>query len=187
MVGEGFADCIQNIRPIEFEISNRDRVKLKIEHFGMTSPSAPLGEVDVKSRRIYPTECRQRMATYKGNSTVKIGWEVNGIPKLSVEQSLGELPIMLKSSLCNLADANPKKLIAKGEHENEWGGYFVVKGHEKIIRMLQMNRRNYPIAVKRTTWKDRGQYFTEFGVVVRCVKSDQTSMVSFYEALIFIK
>lgn len=72
---------------------------------------------------------------------------------------------------------SPKELVKHGEHEQEWGGYFVIKGHERIIRMLLMTRRNYPVAVKRSTWKSRGNLFSEYGIMIRCVKEDQTSTV----------
>lgn len=66
-------------------------------------------------------------------------------------------------------------MVAKSEHEHDWGGYFVIKGNEKLIRMLLMMRRNYPIAMKRGTWKDRGKYFTEYGVIIRSVSVDHSS------------
>lgn len=66
-------------------------------------------------------------------------------------------------------------MVERHEHEHEFGGYFVIKGNEKLIRMLLMPRRNYPAVLKRSTWKDRGKYFTEFGVIVRCVAVDHTA------------
>ena len=39
--------------------------------------------------------------------------------------------------------------IYLGEQESEWGGYFIIGGHERILRMLQTTRRNYPIAMQR--------------------------------------
>lgn len=71
----------------------------------------------------------------------------------------------------------PKQLVSKGEHENEWGGYFIIKGHEKLIRMLLMTRKNFPITVQRSTWKDRGQNFSDLGIMVRSVRTDQTATV----------
>lgn len=71
----------------------------------------------------------------------------------------------------------PKDLVKHGEHEEEWGGYFIVKGHERLIRMLLMTRRNYPVAIKRSGWKMRGPLFSEYGVTVRCAKEDQTVTV----------
>lgn len=69
----------------------------------------------------------------------------------------------------------PGQLIKKGEHENEWGGCFVIKGHEKLIRMLLMTRKNFPITVSRNTWRDRGQNFSDIGMMVRSVRTDQTA------------
>lgn len=48
-------------------------------------------------------------------------------------------------------------------HEQEMGGYFIVNGIEKVIRMLIMPRRNYPIAMSRPKWKNRGQGYTQYG------------------------
>lgn len=72
---------------------------------------------------------------------------------------------------------SPEQLVKRGEHENEWGGYFIIKGHEKLIRMLLMTRKNYPITVQRNTWRDRGQHFGDIGIMVRSVKTDQTATV----------
>lgn len=69
-------------------------------------------------------------------------------------------------------------MVEHGEHENEWGGYFIMKGHEKLIRMLLMTRKNFPIAVQRNTWRDRGQHFGDTGMMVRSVRTDQTATVS---------
>lgn len=69
-------------------------------------------------------------------------------------------------------------MVERGEHENEWGGCFIMKGHEKLIRMLLMTRKNFPIAVQRNTWRDRGQHFGDTGIMVRSVRTDQTATVS---------
>lgn len=66
-------------------------------------------------------------------------------------------------------------MVERHEHESDWGGYFMVKGNEKLIRMLLMARRNYPIVLKRSTWKDRGKFFSDYGVMVRAVAADHTS------------
>lgn len=36
-----------------------------------------------------------------------------------------------------------KDLYSKYEEPNENGGYFIVKGYERILRLLTMTRRNY--------------------------------------------
>lgn len=72
---------------------------------------------------------------------------------------------------------SPEELVAHSEHEEEWGGYFIIKGLERLIRMLVMTRRNYPIAIKRPIWKGRGEQFSEFGILLRSVRDDNTSIV----------
>lgn len=61
---------------------------------------------------------------------------------------------------------------------NSFINYYIFKGHERLARMLLVTRRNYPVAIKRSGWKNRGNLFTEFGVLIRSVKSDQSATVS---------
>jgi DNA-directed RNA polymerase I subunit RPA2 len=85
-----------------------------------------------------------------------------------------------KSNRCHLQNLSPTELIHLKEHEQEWGGYFIVKGHERLIRMLLMTRRNYPIAIKRSGWKQRGDQFSDLGILLRSVTEDNTTAVSFF-------
>lgn len=87
------------------------------------------------------------------------------------------MSVSLQSNRCNLDTLSPKELVQHKEHEEEWGGYFIISGHERLVRMLIMPRRNYPVAIKRNTWKGRGQFFSDYGVQIRCVAEDQTSTV----------
>ncbi len=129
-------------------------------------------------------------------SQTDVSWSINGVPKGIIKQSLGNVPIMVKSKLCSLHGLSPKELI---EHHEEaevnprtscnmplsygflsgkitlnfafrkWVGYFIVNGIEKVIRLLIMPRRNYPIAVSRPKFKSRGQGYTQYGKC--CVSS----------------
>lgn len=74
-----------------------------------------------------------------------------------------------------------KQLVEHGEHEQEWGGYFVIKGLERLVRMLLMTRRNYPVAIKRSGWKGRGILFSDLGVLLRTVRDDNTATVCIIE------
>ena len=66
-------------------------------------------------------------------------------------------------------------LIDKKEHEQDYGGYFIVKGNQRLIRMVSATRKNYPIAIQRETFKGRGKLFTDKGVYIRCVRQDFAS------------
>uniref|UniRef100_A0A2K6F4Z3 DNA-directed RNA polymerase subunit beta n=1 Tax=Propithecus coquereli TaxID=379532 RepID=A0A2K6F4Z3_PROCO len=107
---------------------------------------------------------------------VDISWAVNGIPRGIIKQSLGYVPIMVKSKLCNLHSLPPQALIEHHEEAEEMGGYFIINGIEKVIRMLIMPRRNFPIAMIRPKWKTRGPGYTQYGVSMHCVREEHSAV-----------
>lgn len=119
-----------------------------------------------------------RGATHVNNNKI---WIFRGSRRQGVSSACApnsNLPLFLQSNRCNLAFLSPQQLIEHNEHEQEWGGYFIVKGNERLIRMLLSTRRNYPVAVKRRTWKQRAANFSEYGIMIRCVAEDQASSVN---------
>ena len=50
---------------------------------------------------------------------------------------------LLQSKNCRLANLPSKALVRHKEEAQEFGGYFIVNGNERIVRMLIMPRRNY--------------------------------------------
>jgi DNA-directed RNA polymerase I subunit RPA2 len=76
-----------------------------------------------------------------------------------------------------LHNLSPHQLAQKNEEMEEIGGYFIINGIEKVVRMIVMPKRNYPLAIIRPSWKIRGPLFTEYGVMMRCVRKDQSAEV----------
>ncbi|XP_043275867.1 DNA-directed RNA polymerase I subunit RPA2 [Venturia canescens] len=175
MLDDGLENSMKEVLPVHLTLANNDKIALWIEDATIYQPMAPTGTIGIRNHKIYPTECRQRGSTYKGKLIGKIGWSINGRLQEHIEKDLGEIPIMVKSNRCHLNKLSPAELIKHGEHEHEWGGYFIVKGHERLIRMLLMTRRNYPIAIKRSGWKGRGINFSDLGLLIRCVRDDNTA------------
>lgn len=99
MLQDGILEAIDNLIPVHLLLSNGDKIVLKIEDVTINTPSVPPGTVGVRNHKIYPSECRQRAATYTGKLTAKIGWSVNGNPQESILRDLGEIPIMIKARL----------------------------------------------------------------------------------------
>jgi len=54
----------------------------------------------------------------------------------------------------------------------ELGGYFIINGNERIVRMLIMTKRNYPVAFERPNFVNRGKLYTPYAVQMRCVRDD---------------
>jgi DNA-directed RNA polymerase I subunit RPA2 len=69
-------------------------------------------------------------------------------------------------------------LVQHKEESEELGGYFIVNGNEKLIRMLIVGRRNYPMAIVRNTFTNRGHAYSKFGIQIRSVRPDQTSQTN---------
>ncbi|GCC30726.1 DNA-directed RNA polymerase I subunit RPA2 [Chiloscyllium punctatum] len=173
-VSEGLARAVQAIPPLEFNYRN-ERISLAFMDAFISPPMVSKGSI-CNDLRVYPAECRGRRSTYKGKLTADISWSVNGVPKGVIKQSLGLIPIMVKSKLCNLYGLSPQDLIKHHEEAEEMGGYFIINGIEKVIRMLIMPRRNFPIAMVRPKWKSRGPGFTQYGISMRCVKDEHTAV-----------
>ncbi|XP_075213052.1 RNA polymerase I subunit Rpl135 isoform X2 [Lycorma delicatula] len=200
VIHDGLTQAVNNIKEISFTAGDT-KLSINIESASILPPRISPGTFGIKKQEIWPSESRQQGGTYSGTLTAVIAWKKNDSPQPPILRDMGRVPIMIKSDLCHLNGLSPKELIENNEHAEEWGGYFVVKGSEKLIRMLLMMRRNFPIAVKRTTWKQRGTRFSDMGVIMRCVKDDQSSvnnvlhfvtdgsvklMVSYRRALYFI-
>uniref|UniRef100_A0A8B9XH33 DNA-directed RNA polymerase n=1 Tax=Bos mutus grunniens TaxID=30521 RepID=A0A8B9XH33_BOSMU len=173
-VREGLSHAVQAVPPFEFAFKD-ERICLTIVDAVISPPAVPKGSI-CKELNVYPAECRGRRSTYRGKLTADISWSVNGISKGVIKQFLGYVPIMVKSKLCNLYNLPPKALIEHHEEAEEMGGYFIINGIEKVIRMLIMPRRNFPIAMVRPKWKSRGPGYTQYGVSMHCVREEHSAV-----------
>ncbi|XP_061601035.1 DNA-directed RNA polymerase I subunit RPA2 [Cololabis saira] len=173
-VTEGLAEVVQAIPPLEF-MSNNDKIMLNFVEATICPPAVAKGNICTETK-VFPAECRGRRCTYRGRVMMDVCWSVNDVPRGVIKQSMGFMPIMVKSKLCNLHDMSPKELVQHHEEAEEMGGYFIVNGIEKIIRMLIMPRRNYPIAMSRPKWKTRGQGYTQYGISMRCVREEHSAV-----------
>lgn len=93
-------------------------------------------------------------------------------------RDIGQLPILLRSNRCHLEKCSPSELVQRKEDSEELGGYFIVNGIEKLVRMLIVPKRNYPMAISRKAFSARGSSFTELGISIRSVRPDQTSQTN---------
>ncbi|XP_051503671.1 DNA-directed RNA polymerase I subunit RPA2 isoform X2 [Myxocyprinus asiaticus] len=173
-VTDGLCRVVEAIPPLEFMFKG-DRISLSFLEATIHKPAVAKGGIS-KDLRIFPAECRGRRCTYRGKLVVDVSWSLNGVPKGIIKQSLGQVPIMVKSKLCNLHGLSPKELIEHHEEAEEMGGYFIVNGIEKVIRLLIMPRRNYPIALIRPKFKSRGQGYTQYAISMHCVRDEHTAI-----------
>jgi DNA-directed RNA polymerase II subunit RPB2 len=96
---------------------------------------------DNNTHYMYPNDARLRNMNY--GITIHYDVEVDFIYYVGEEKKehsiklekifLGKFPIMLQSDLCILKSLNPEVRYNMGECRNDYGGYFIIDGKEKVI------------------------------------------------------
>ena len=157
----------------------RNRFYVRIHEVFLEKSALPLtNKFSTRNREIYPAECRERHATYRGKLRARVEYRLNEEQWQETVRDLGQLPIMLRSNRCHLERCTPAQLVEHKEESEELGGYFIVNGIEKLIRMLIVSRRNFPLAIVRGSFLKRGAAYTEFAMQIRSVRPDQTSQTN---------
>ena len=122
-------------------VSNSDPLfYLKYLDVRVGAPDIEEGYNQVQSTT--PHDCRLRDLTYSAPITVDIEYTRgqqrvirNGLP-------IGRMPVMLRSSNCVLHGKSEAELASLNECPHDPGGYFVVRGTEKVILIQEQMSKN---------------------------------------------
>lgn len=178
-LGQGLDSVIEGIASVEVEHpTTKHRHNFWIENAVVGRPTKD----DASSgadRRLFPRECRETGSTYRAPFSVDVVWQAEGLMQTQrVTRKLGQIPIMVKSRACYLRHLRQDELVKQKEEANEFGGYFICNGNERIIRMLVQNRRHYIFALRRSAFHKRGPSFTDMATLLRCVRPDESSLTN---------
>ncbi|KAI3616522.1 dna-directed rna polymerase i polypeptide 2 [Moniliophthora roreri] len=153
-----------------------NRMRIWIEQVTVSRPMLPDRNKYAKDdRKIYPSEARERLASYRGRMSIKLCYTDIQNQKHEIHKECGAIPIMVRSVRCNLRGMSSAELVRHHEEPEEFGGYFVINGNERLIRYLILPRRNHVISLLRPSFANRGPSYTQHAVQIRCVRPDQTS------------
>ncbi|KZT70325.1 beta and beta-prime subunits of DNA dependent RNA-polymerase [Daedalea quercina L-15889] len=155
-----------------------NRLSMWYEAVTVGRPQVPDRDQQVRDNKVYPSEARERLTSYRGRMMVKLCWKVNDGPVEVEHKDCGLLPIMVRSVRCNLRGMSSADLVKKHEEPEEFGGYFIINGNERLIRYLILPRRHNVIALSRPSFVNRGPSYTPYAVQLRCVRPDQTSVTN---------
>jgi len=103
------------------------------------------------TRSTSPHDCRLRDITYSAPITVDIEYTRGQQRVIRNGLTIGRMPIMLRSSNCVLAGKSEAELAKLNECPHDPGGYFVVRGQEKVILIQEQMSRNRMIVEKDRT------------------------------------
>ncbi|KAG5638940.1 DNA-directed RNA polymerase III subunit [Sphagnurus paluster] len=98
-------------------------------------------EMSSIDKKVTPNECRLRDITYAAPIMVTIQY-TRGRSIVQRNVNIGRLPIMLRSSKCVLTGRSEAELARMIECPLDPGGYFVVKGTEKVILVQEQLSKN---------------------------------------------
>jgi DNA-directed RNA polymerase II subunit RPB2 len=126
-------DKIENKNECSLYLAGKDGSKI---YFGK-----PIIYDDNHAHYMYPNDARLRNMTY--GTTIHYDVDVDFIYYVGDEKRektitiekvyLGRFPIMLQSDLCILKSLNKHVRFNMGECRNDYGGYFIIDGKEKIV------------------------------------------------------
>lgn len=104
-------------------------------------PSLEAHGLTEASTKVTPQVCRISDCTYSAPILVRIEYSRAGSPdglfRPEEELELGRMPIMLRSKHCVLHGKSEQELMRLGECPLDPGGYFIVRGVERLILMQE--------------------------------------------------
>lgn len=177
---ELFPKILKNINSFEFTHCNSE-IKYKITSLELSKPYVNEKDTAIE-KRIFPKNCRLRGMSYKGRLTATFDYTINN-QTYTITRSVGAMPIMIKSKYCNLYNKFGKENVKHGEDANDIGGYFIVNGNEKVVRLLISQKRNHIFAIIRESNMKKGKDFSEYCVSARCVGTDEVGQINFLHYL----
>lgn len=175
LIESGLETTLSGIKPIEVHDTFTNK-KLRI-YFGKPELHPPQKDHKRGSAKpLYPYECRQAKISYSGAFVADVCFQYNDGPVIRERFHLGQFPVMLKSKICHLKNASSGTLVSYREEPAEMGGFFILNGLERVIRLVIMPKRNYPMSTVRNSFRGRREGYSDKAVVIRCVREDQSAV-----------
>lgn len=117
----------------------------------LTKPTIHDMKSNGKPRPLFPSEARTRKYNYMSQLTAQLDMyqisegKLKPIPGQSVEVVLGKIPVMIHSDLDHLSTFSPEERYRlKREQKNDPGGYFIIKGLERVLLNIEKLRTHSP-------------------------------------------
>ncbi len=163
---------------IQAVINRQNTIEPSVEGFALKLgkvrlEKASVIEADGSRRPIMPNETRLRNLTYAAPIFVEVVPIIRGIEKSASfgEVFIGELPIMVRSNMCYMKAVTKQQMIENGEDTDDPGGYFIIKGVERVLIGLEDVAANRIITTKKKSGDKVASvvFSTAPGFRARCV------------------
>ena len=131
---------VQSPSAREIRSEHDPKFYLRYEACWVGSPS--IEEDSYAMNSITPFQCRLRDCTYSAPIYVNVRYTRGRQIVVKRNVIIGRMPIMLRSEKCLLRDKSEDELAAMKECPYDPGGYFIVKGVEKVILIQEQLSKN---------------------------------------------
>ncbi|CEM00582.1 unnamed protein product [Vitrella brassicaformis CCMP3155] len=103
---------------------------------------ATYSDLAMSRETLTPMKCRIRDITYSAPILVDVEYIRGNQIVVKRHAEIGRLPIMLRSCICVLHGKSHEAMQQLGECPYDPGGYFIIKGTEKVILMQEQLSKN---------------------------------------------
>ncbi|TBU06471.1 subunit beta of DNA-directed RNA polymerase, partial [Hamiltosporidium magnivora] len=192
---------ISQLPPLQLTY-NTTQIHLKFTSFKLHKPHLSDTEYLHSGIKLFPYECTHRNITYKGRITIEYTLTYNNTTRthqLECGNLPIMIGSVLCNTTGNKGDTKGNKIDTKGikgskidnksntnntntisntnNNKNNPifvspGGYFIINGHQKVVRLLIAPKRNYWFAYTKPTHKKKSPLFTPFSVTTRTVYNE---------------
>ena len=128
------------VNEIQDTIENED-FEIRLGKISIRNPI--IVEADGSSSKIMPFEARLRKLTYAAPVFLELTIKKDGHVDSELVE-IGKIPIMVKSKVCNTNGLNKEDLIKYYSDPMDQGGYFMIKGNERVMVMAEDLAENQP-------------------------------------------
>lgn len=132
---------IKNIVKANNKVTSDVDPRFWLKYIDITVGLPDRNEMEAVNKPVTPHECRLRDITYSAPISVKIQY-TRGKNIVQRNVTIGRIPIMLRSNKCHLLNKGEPELARMTECPLDPGGYFVVKGTEKVILVQEQLSKN---------------------------------------------
>ncbi|MDG6950208.1 MAG: DNA-directed RNA polymerase subunit B'', partial [Nitrososphaerota archaeon] len=143
----GLNKIVENQNTIEPDVAN-----FAIKFKGIRLEMPKVIESDSSTRSILPHEAISRNLTYAAPMYITYVPVIAGIEKSNNtgEAYVGDLPVMVKSELCYTRNMTREQLLSEDEDPDDPGGYFIIKGTERVLVGIEDLAPNRIITTKES-------------------------------------
>ena len=129
-IHNGINKVVESQNKIEPDVSD---FAIKLNGIRLEQPK--IIESDSSIRSFLPHEALVRNLTYEAPMYLSYTPVISGVEKTinTGEAYIGNLPVMVKSDLCYTKNMGYEQLLSEGEDPDDQGGYFIIKGTERVL------------------------------------------------------